>query len=114
MSLIPLLLLADSRLPAGTHAHSGGLEAAVRAGRVHDGDVATSSPVARTIGPAAEKRMPTDLARTRAPTAHRANVAVSVFTASQTGHPLVECGIAGIALNDWVGRKRIHRKSARH
>jgi len=84
------------------------------AGRVHDDDVATSSPVARTIGPAAEKRMPTDLARTRAPTAHRANVAVSVFTASQTGHPLVECGIAGIALNDWVGRKRIHRKNARH
>jgi urease accessory protein len=38
MSLIPLLLLADSRLPAGTHAHSGGLEAAVAAGRVHDAD----------------------------------------------------------------------------
>lgn len=34
MNLIPLLLLADSRLPAGTHAHSGGLEAAVAAGRV--------------------------------------------------------------------------------
>jgi urease accessory protein len=38
MSLIPLLLLTDSRLPAGTHAHSGGLEAAVGAGRVHDAD----------------------------------------------------------------------------
>jgi len=38
MSLIPLLLLADSRLPAGTHAHSGGLEAAVGAGRVYDAD----------------------------------------------------------------------------
>jgi urease accessory protein len=38
MSLIPLLLLADSRLPAGTHAHSGGLEAAVGAGRVHDAE----------------------------------------------------------------------------
>lgn len=38
MSLIPLLLLADSRLPAGTHAHSGGLEAAVAAGRVHDAE----------------------------------------------------------------------------
>jgi urease accessory protein len=34
--LVALLLLADSRLPAGTHAHSGGLEAAVAAGRVHD------------------------------------------------------------------------------
>jgi urease accessory protein len=30
----PLLLLADSRLPAGGHAHSGGLEAAATAGRV--------------------------------------------------------------------------------
>jgi urease accessory protein len=38
MSVIPLLLLADSRLPAGTHAHSGGLEAAVAAGRVHDAE----------------------------------------------------------------------------
>src|SRR5690349_10900894 len=33
-----LLLLADSRLPAGSHAHSGGLEAAVAAKRVHDAD----------------------------------------------------------------------------
>ncbi len=31
-----LLLLADSRLPAGGHAHSGGVEAAVGAGLVHD------------------------------------------------------------------------------
>jgi urease accessory protein len=31
-----LLLLADARLPAGGHAHSGGLEAAVGAGRVRD------------------------------------------------------------------------------
>ena len=31
-----LLLLADARLPAGGHAHSGGLEAAVAAGRVSD------------------------------------------------------------------------------
>lgn len=36
MSLTSLLLLADSRLPAGAHAHSGGLEAAVAAGRVRD------------------------------------------------------------------------------
>jgi urease accessory protein len=33
-----LLLLADSRLPAGGHAHSGGLEAAAAAGRVRDLD----------------------------------------------------------------------------
>ncbi|MEQ4724939.1 urease accessory UreF family protein [Nonomuraea sp. B19D2] len=31
-----LLLLADSRLPAGGHAHSGGAERAVTAGAVHD------------------------------------------------------------------------------
>ncbi|UQI44888.1 urease accessory protein UreF [Streptomyces sp. HU2014] len=31
-----LLVLADGRFPAGGHAHSGGAEAAVRAGRIHD------------------------------------------------------------------------------
>ncbi|MEV4164796.1 urease accessory protein UreF [Nonomuraea dietziae] len=31
-----LLLLADSRLPAGGHAHSGGAEQAVKSGAVHD------------------------------------------------------------------------------
>ncbi|MDF3291812.1 urease accessory protein UreF [Streptomyces silvisoli] len=31
-----LLVLADGRFPAGGHAHSGGAEAAVAAGRVHD------------------------------------------------------------------------------
>ena len=36
MNLTSLLMLADSRLPAGTHAHSGGLEAAVAAERVGD------------------------------------------------------------------------------
>ncbi|HLL68458.1 MAG TPA: urease accessory UreF family protein [Micromonosporaceae bacterium] len=36
--LTTLLLLADGRLPAGGHAHSGGLEAAVAAGRVRDAD----------------------------------------------------------------------------
>jgi urease accessory protein len=38
MNLTSLLLLADSRLPAGTHAHSGGLEAAVATERVRDAD----------------------------------------------------------------------------
>jgi urease accessory protein len=37
-SLATLLVLADGRLPAGGHAHSGGLEAAVSAGRVRDLD----------------------------------------------------------------------------
>ncbi len=38
MSTIALLLLADGRLPDGAHAHSGGLEAAVGAGRVRDAE----------------------------------------------------------------------------
>lgn len=36
MSLATLLVLADGRLPSGGHAHSGGLEAAVSAGRIRD------------------------------------------------------------------------------
>ncbi|MEU5422925.1 urease accessory protein UreF, partial [Streptomyces sp. NPDC020667] len=33
-----LLVLADGRFPAGGHAHSGGAEAAVKAGRVRDAE----------------------------------------------------------------------------
>ncbi|WP_448321130.1 urease accessory protein UreF [Streptomyces sp. CO7] len=36
MNRAALLLLADGRFPAGGHAHSGGAEAAVRAGRITD------------------------------------------------------------------------------
>ncbi|MGW7360916.1 urease accessory protein UreF [Streptomyces sp. NPDC054802] len=36
MSRAVLLVLADGRFPAGGHAHSGGAEAAVRAGRIKD------------------------------------------------------------------------------
>ncbi|MGW7468486.1 urease accessory protein UreF [Streptomyces xantholiticus] len=36
MSRATLLVLADGRFPAGGHAHSGGVEAAVRAGRIND------------------------------------------------------------------------------
>ncbi|MEV0161825.1 urease accessory protein UreF [Nonomuraea fuscirosea] len=36
MSRAALLMLADGRFPAGGHAHSGGAEAAVAAGRVRD------------------------------------------------------------------------------
>jgi urease accessory protein len=36
MTRSALLLLADSRFPTGAHAHSGGLESAAAAGRVHD------------------------------------------------------------------------------
>lgn len=35
-SLLPLLLLADGRLPAGGHVHSGGVEQAIVDGLVHD------------------------------------------------------------------------------
>ncbi|MFC7531279.1 urease accessory protein UreF [Actinoplanes sp. GCM10030250] len=38
MSLATLLLLADGRLPSGGHAHSGGLEPQIAAGRVRDVD----------------------------------------------------------------------------
>ncbi|KAB2345555.1 urease accessory protein UreF [Actinomadura rudentiformis] len=57
-----LLLLADSRLPAGGHAHSGGLEPAVTAGAVTDvagladflrGRLATSGLVAAALAAAA-------------------------------------------------------------
>ncbi|MFV0131455.1 urease accessory protein UreF [Streptomyces sp. HMX112] len=36
MSRAALLVLADGRFPAGGHAHSGGIEAAVASGAVHD------------------------------------------------------------------------------
>ncbi|MFC6935088.1 urease accessory protein UreF [Actinomadura yumaensis] len=57
-----LLLLADSRLPAGGHAHSGGLEPAVAAGAVTDvdeladflrGRLATAGLVAAALAAAA-------------------------------------------------------------
>ncbi|MFI9582268.1 urease accessory protein UreF [Streptomyces sp. NPDC052236] len=38
MSRAALLVLADGRFPAGGHAHSGGAEAAVAAGRIKDAD----------------------------------------------------------------------------
>jgi urease accessory protein len=57
-----LLLLADGRLPAGGHAHSGGLEASVASGRVRDvtsleaflrGRLATAGLVAAAFAAAA-------------------------------------------------------------
>jgi urease accessory protein len=57
-----LLILADARLPAGGHAHSGGLEAAVAAGQVTDlstldgflrGRLATAGLVAAAFAAAA-------------------------------------------------------------
>jgi urease accessory protein len=87
MSLAMLLVLADGRLPSGGHAHSGGLEAAVAAGRVRDvadlegflrGRLATSGSVvaafaaaacARATAPAASRNGPFPAgARATAPT----------------------------------------------
>jgi urease accessory protein len=62
MGVATLLVLADGRLPSGGHAHSGGLEAAVAAGRVRDvgdldaflrGRLATSRGVAAAFAAAA-------------------------------------------------------------
>jgi urease accessory protein len=67
MSLATLLLLADGRLPSGGHAHSGGVEAAVGAGRVHDlptlaaflrGRLATAGLVAAAFAAAAASSPP--------------------------------------------------------
>jgi urease accessory protein len=62
MSLATLLVLADGRLPAGGHAHSGGLEAAAACGAVHDlgtlgaflgGRLRTAGSVAASLASAA-------------------------------------------------------------
>lgn len=62
MSLASLLVLADGRLPAGGHAHSGGLETAVATGGVRDvgdldsflrGRLATAGTVAAAFAAAA-------------------------------------------------------------
>ena len=63
--LTTLLVLSDGRLPAGGHAHSGGLEAAVQRGAVHDlstveqflrGRLATVGVVAASFAAAAAQR----------------------------------------------------------
>ena len=65
MSLATLLVVADGRLPAGGHAHSGGLEAQVAAGRVRDvaglagflrGRLATTGLVSAAFAAAACRR----------------------------------------------------------
>ncbi|AGL19552.1 urease accessory protein UreF [Actinoplanes sp. N902-109] len=89
MSLATLLVLADGRLPSGAHAHSGGLEAAVSAGRVRDLDgvagfldgklhttglVAAAFAAAACAGPARWAELDDALdARTPAPALRRAS-----------------------------------------
>jgi urease accessory protein len=48
-SLLPLLVLADGRLPAGGHVHSGGIEQAIADGVVGDIGSLTSYLEARTV-----------------------------------------------------------------
>lgn len=108
MSLATLLLLADGRLPSGGHAHSGGLEAAVTAGRVRDlaglesflrGRLATVGHVAAAFAAAAARR-PDELAgldagldaRTPSPALRRASRA--------QGRALVRAGRAMWRLPD--------------
>jgi urease accessory protein len=71
MATVAALLLADGRFPAGGHAHSGGLEAAVADGRAHDvaslasfveGRLATAGRVAAGLAAAAcSRRWPVEL-----------------------------------------------------
>ncbi|RAO23567.1 Urease accessory protein UreF [Micromonospora noduli] len=70
-----LLLLADGRFPAGAHAHSGGLEAAVAAGRVTDltsleaflaGRLATAGLVGAAFAAAAHRAAVAETAGTTA------------------------------------------------
>ncbi|MET7375876.1 urease accessory protein UreF [Micromonospora arida] len=71
-----LLLLADGRFPAGAHAHSGGLEAAVAAGRVTDlasleaflaGRLATAGLVGAAFAAAAHRAAVAESAGTTGP-----------------------------------------------
>ncbi|MFG1991321.1 urease accessory protein UreF [Actinoplanes sp. NPDC048988] len=113
MSLATLLLLADGRLPAGGHAHSGGLEAQVSAGRVRDldglagflrGKLATSGLVAAAFAAAACHRTPETLAdldegldsRTPSPALRRASRA--------QGRALLRAGRAMWAIPE-IGRE---------
>lgn len=65
MEAVAALMLADGRFPCGSHAHSGGIEAAVDAGQVSDmgslaaflgGRLATSGRVAASFAAAAALR----------------------------------------------------------
>jgi urease accessory protein len=78
MSLATLLVLADGRLPAGGHAHSGGLEAAVATRRVTDlaslegflrGRLVTSGVVAAAFAAAASAAAVDEVEKTSYPAA---------------------------------------------
>jgi urease accessory protein len=103
VNTVALLLLADGRFPAGGHAHSGGLEAAVSAGRVTGldelawflrGRLATTGRVAASFAAASRLADPETLvvidaeldARTPSPALRRAS--------RQQGRALLRAGRA--------------------
>lgn len=97
MSSLAALLLADGRFPAGGHAHSGGLEEAVTAGRVSDleslrafveGRLATTGRVAAGLAAAAcGGRWPVDVLDAEAD-ARMASPAVRAASRRQGRHLL--------------------------
>ncbi|MET8042022.1 urease accessory UreF family protein [Micromonospora sp. NPDC005215] len=88
-----LLLLADGRFPAGAHAHSGGLEAAVAAGRVRDlasleaflaGRLATAGLVGAAFAAAAHRAAALAGPAVRSGALARLDVELDARTASPT------------------------------
>ncbi|MER7168140.1 urease accessory UreF family protein [Micromonospora sp. NPDC000207] len=98
-----VLLLADGRFPAGAHAHSGGLEAAVVAGRVRDlatlegflrGRLATAGLVGAAFAAAA----------------HRAVVsAATARPVPDPGRPVPDGGRPGSETDRWGGSEADRR-----
>jgi urease accessory protein len=104
-----LLLLADSRLPAGGHAHSGGLEPAVHAGLVRDlnsleswlrGRLATSGRVAAAFGAAAARLAAGDGAVVMTSAASQATLPASGSAESASGPGPAES--ASASASDWA------------
>ncbi len=118
MTNVVVLMLADGRFPSGGHAHSGGLEAAVEAGRVGDlsslasfvagrlrtaGTVACALAAAAVVHPGAEQGRHLDAeadARTASPALRLA--------ARQQGKGFVRAatGAFGDQVPSWLRRDR--------
>jgi urease accessory protein len=120
MDPVNLLLLADGRFPAGGHAHSGGLEAAVRAGRVTGlaelesflrGRLATAGPVVASFTAAAHRGAALEVldaeldARTAAPALRLAS--------RRQGRALLRAGRA-VWPSPWYARIPAHPDGPHH
>lgn len=109
------LLLADGRFPCGGHAHSGGVEAAVAAGRVADvddlarflrGRLATAGLVAAALAAAAVVRPGEEAGRRLDAEADARCASPALRRASrQQGRQLLRAGVAvlGRDLPAWLG-----------